>query len=85
MRLLAETSQVDFPDDFAIATFFLTDPFSQQGTFAAACNVHDLPGVLFRGVPDNHDAPGSYVILPLAEALLATTFADFFVFFPKNW
>ena len=62
MRLLAEENQVYLPDEFAVATLFLSDPERQQDLFASICKETDLEVVLFREVPLNPEALGQYAI-----------------------
>ncbi len=62
MRRVAEEKQVFLPDDFAIATLFLSDPEQQQDVFRTVCLANDLEVALFREVPVNQDALGQYAI-----------------------
>lgn len=62
MRSVAAEKQVFLPDDFAIATLFLTDPEKQQEVFKTVCLTNDLDVALFREVPVNQEALGAYAV-----------------------
>ena len=62
MRLLAEENEVYLPDEFAVATLFLSDREQQQDVFASVCKNNDLEVLLFREVPLNREALGQYAI-----------------------
>ncbi|MDT8442866.1 MAG: glutamate synthase large subunit [Desulfuromonadales bacterium] len=60
MRLVAREAGISLPEDFAVATLFLTDPDLQQELFRKQCASNDLEVVLFRDVPIDSNALGAY-------------------------
>jgi glutamate synthase (NADPH/NADH) large chain len=60
MRKIALAEDVYLPENFAVATLFLTEANRQQKLFADACEKNDLQVVLFRDVPINEEALGEY-------------------------
>jgi glutamate synthase (NADPH/NADH) large chain len=62
MRRVAAEAGVSLPEEFAIASLFLSDPAVQQELFRTHCAGNDLEVVLFREVPIDIDALGEYAL-----------------------
>ncbi|TLM68172.1 MAG: glutamate synthase large subunit [Deltaproteobacteria bacterium] len=71
MRLVANELGVSLPENFAVATLFLTDPENQRQAFAEACARNDLQVVLFRAVPLDTEALGDYALSRLPAIVQA--------------
>ncbi len=62
MRKVAEEQGVSLPDQYAVATLFLSDKKKQLAVFAECCERNDLQALLVREVPLNTDALGEYAL-----------------------
>ena len=71
MRLVAAEQGVSLPENFAVATLFLTDPQTQQERFAEVCARNDLQIVLFREVPLDTEVLGDYALARLPRIVQA--------------
>ncbi len=71
MRLVAKSEGVSLPEDFAVASMFLTDPDKQQELFRRHCAVNDLEVVLFREVPVDIEALGEYALACMPKIVQA--------------
>ncbi len=74
MRKVAQDADVSLPDNFAVATLFLTDAEKQKRLFTETCEKNDLRVVMFRDVPINEDALGDYAreLLPAIVQVFVT-------------
>ncbi|MCM2264367.1 MAG: glutamate synthase large subunit [Desulfuromonadales bacterium] len=71
MRQVVAEQGVSLPENFAVATLFLTDPQPQQEQFLEACARNDLQVVLFREVPLDSEALGDYALARLPRIVQA--------------
>ncbi len=71
MRQIAKDNGVSLPENFAVATLFLSTPEAQQEIFREYCARNDLTVVLFRDVPLNTDALGEYALTRLPKVIQA--------------
>ncbi len=67
MRRVAEEQGVSLPEQYAVATLFLSDKKKQLAAFAEGCEKNDLQVLLVREVPLNTDALGEYALSMLPE------------------
>ncbi len=71
MRLVAGEQGISLPENFAVATLFLTDPPAQQEQFTEACARNDLQVVLCREVPLDTEVLGDYALARLPKIVQA--------------
>ena len=71
MCLVAAEQGVSLPENYAVATLFLSDPQPQKEQFAEACAHNDLQAVLFREVPVDTDVLGDYALARLPRIVQA--------------
>jgi len=76
MRTAAAKAGIDLPDQFAIATLFLTDEEEQKKIFSESCNRNDLQVLLFREVPLDPSALGQYALDMLPKIVQAFVVPD---------
>ncbi len=62
MAKVAEEHGLSLPDQFAVATLFLSDEDLQLNVFREQCEKNDLTVLLVRDVPLDTDALGEYAI-----------------------
>jgi len=66
-RKVAEQQGLSLPEQFAVATLFLTDENPQLCVFREQCEKNDLTVALVREVPVNTDALGEYALSMLPK------------------
>ncbi|MDH3998550.1 MAG: glutamate synthase large subunit, partial [Desulfuromonadales bacterium] len=73
LRRVAAEEGVPLPENFAVATLFLSDADAEaeQAAFAKICARNDLKAVLFRPVPLNTEALGEYALEKLPQIVQA--------------
>ncbi len=71
MRRVAAEQGVSLPENFAVATLFLSDPQAQLEQFAEACARNDLQVVLCREVPVDTEVLGDYALASLPRIVQA--------------
>jgi glutamate synthase (NADPH/NADH) large chain len=93
MRKVAEQHGLSLPDQFAVATLFLSDEKKQLPVFREQCEQNDLNVLLVREVPLDTDALGEYAISMLPKivqvfiipaALIATRRFDALVYLTRK-
>ena len=62
MRTVAKEDGVSLPENFAVASLFLSDPQTQKALFSKQCQKNDLEVVLFRDVPLDTGVLGEYAV-----------------------
>lgn len=93
MRRIAEEQGVSLPQQFAVATLFLSDTDKQLEIFEQTCNRNDLSIIMTRQVPLDISALGEYAIKTLPDivqcfvvpsALIATHRFDALVYLSRK-
>lgn len=93
MRKVTEEQGLSLPDQFAVATLFLSDEEQQLGIFREQCEKNDLSVQLVREVPLDTDALGEYAVSMLPKivqvfvipaALIATRRFDALVYLTRK-
>ncbi len=93
MRKVADQQGLSLPEQFAVATLFLSDEESQLNIFREQCEKNDLNVLLVREVPLNTDALGEYAISMLPKivqvfvipaALIATRRFDALIYLTRK-
>lgn len=67
MRAVAEEAGISLPEQYAVATLFLSDEKAQLRVFGDFCEKNDLAVQLVRAVPLNTDALGEYALRTLPK------------------
>jgi glutamate synthase (NADPH/NADH) large chain len=93
MRQVAAEHGVSLPDQFAVATLFLTEAKAQQAVFSDYCERNDLQVLLYREVPLKTSALGEHALSLLPKivqafvvpaALIATRRFDALLFLTRK-
>jgi glutamate synthase (NADPH/NADH) large chain len=71
MRAVAEEQGISLPDQYAVATIFLSDEKKQLAAFREGCEKNDLQLLMVREVPLNTDALGEYALSMLPKIVQA--------------
>ncbi len=71
MQKVAEEHGLSLPDQFAVATIFLSDERTQLAAFKEQCALNDLSVILVREVPLNTEALGEYALSMLPKIVHA--------------
>ncbi|NOY14068.1 MAG: glutamate synthase large subunit, partial [Deltaproteobacteria bacterium] len=93
MRKIAEEHSLSLPEQFAVATLFLSETETQLAVFREQCEKNDLNILLVREVPLETDALGEYALSMLPKiiqvfvvpaALIATRRFDALVYLTRK-
>lgn len=93
MRKVAEDAGMSLPEQFAVATLFLSEEEKQLTVFREQCEKNDLSVLLVRDVPLDTDALGEYALSMLPKivqvfvvpaALIATRRFDSLVYLTRK-
>jgi glutamate synthase (NADPH/NADH) large chain len=71
MRRVAEEQGISLPEQYAVATLFLSDEQEQLAAFAEGCNKNDLQILFVREVPMETEALGEHALALLPKIVQA--------------